>query len=311
MRGHRFLPFIFFILIFISLSSVRPVKVMAQSCGGPIPAKPLHIWATSGPSTGEVTLYWDEASYANRYAVAYGVERGKYIYGADNIGGEKDRKFTVNYLAPGKKYYFVIAAARDACSSPFSQEVSAVAMGGRKIVAVSQQIVSSKSVGLLAQATSDVAQVGKQRLWAASGPNIGEVTLHWQHADNADNYHLVYGREKDKFQYGALNIGKVDIFTVRGLTAGVTYYFALVPLVNNNPLYTTKQVRATAKMPVEIVEVEEEDLIQPEFKISAPPKTPRETTVEVPPSGFEDDGQLQVSPQVDEVNPPATLPPED
>lgn len=125
------------------------------------------------------------------------------------------------------------------------------------------------------------AETNKQNLTAVSGPKVGEVTLYWQMADSEDNYHLVYGREKDKFEYGALRVGKITSFNVRFLSPGTTYYFALVPLMGERPLYTTDSVKAIAQRPVEIVEVTEESLVKPEPSASMPQVTPNEK-LEVP-----------------------------
>src|SRR3989338_1621636 len=116
---------IIFVIALISASALAllsPPKASA-GCGGPYPPKPAKVWAKSGPAGGEVTLYWDEVPYANRFAVAYGMSSGKYTYGADNIGGTQSRSYTVKGLNPGGRYAFVLAAARDCASSPFSSEI--------------------------------------------------------------------------------------------------------------------------------------------------------------------------------------------
>lgn len=237
---------------------VHPSRVMAQGCGGPIPPAPAKVWAKSGPANGEVTLYWDKSPHADRYAVAYGTKSNWYQYGGNNIGGENTSWYTVKALQPGTTYYFKLAAAHGCASSPFSSEVHATASGWSTSVA--PQVVSG-SVGAPATVTSPVISatygpVGKQGLWAKSGPGVGEVTLYWQNTDSADNYHLVYGKEHGKFIYGALNIGKVTWFKVSKLTPGVTYHFALVPVMNGRALYTTDQVMVPAYQQAVVTVVE-------------------------------------------------------
>jgi hypothetical protein len=272
MRNLRPLISIFsFILIFTSLTSVVPKQIYASGCGGLTPSKPQTVKAVSGPNAGEVTLFWDQVPYANRYAIAYGTQSHNYIYGADNIGGEQSRSYTVKSLTPGVKYYFSMAAAHDCQSSPFSSEISAVATGGTVYAnptTVYQPAVTAPSVQSYVPAQTYQAQVsasvGKQNLHAYAGPGIGEVTLNWNHADNADNYHLVYGREGGKPTYGALNIGKVNSFNVKSLVPGAQYHFALVPVVSGRALYTTPEVVVYAKaVPVEVVQVEANVIPQP------------------------------------------------
>src|SRR3989344_4026820 len=116
------LGIIIFVIALISASALAllsPPKASAQ-CGGPYPPKPQMVWAKSGPGGGEVTLYWNEVPYANRYALAYGMSSGNYTYGADNIGGTQSRNYTVKGLNPAGRYAFVLAGARDCASSPFS-----------------------------------------------------------------------------------------------------------------------------------------------------------------------------------------------
>lgn len=88
--------------------------------------------------------------------------------------------------------------------------------------------------------------VGKLMFRAASGPKAGEVTLTWVDGDSADQYHLVYGTSSKNMQYGALNIGMNNVYTVGKLTPGTKYYFALVPVMNNMAMYTSEWVAAVA-----------------------------------------------------------------
>lgn len=245
------------VLALVSLSAFKPHAALAGDCGGPYPPKPAKVWAKSGPGSGEVTLYWDEVPYANRYAVAYGTESGKYLYGGDNIGGQMSRSYTVKYLSPGTKYYFRLAAARDCTSSPFSEEVSSYAAGG--------QVYQPKAEAPTVPAQTYAPQPVKQTwIKAMSGPAVGEVTLNWSHREDVDNYHLVYGTMAGKYEYGALNIGKVTSFTVSKLVAGKLYYFALVPVKGDRALYTSDPVIAYAKsMPVEVVQTSLQSLLQP------------------------------------------------
>lgn len=252
-----------FILTLVSLSTLmRPQAAKAADCGGPVPPRPLIVWAKPGSVGGQVTLYWDASPHANRYAVAYGTTSNKYMYGADNIGGENSRSYTVKSLAPGTKYYFRLAAANGCSSSPFSDEVMAQATGGAVMEAVkvasSQPVVSPKPAVVS-------KGVGVQKLWAKAGPKVGEVTLYWMNNENAENYHLVYGTEHNKFKYGQLNIGKINKFTVGKLVPGRQYHFALVPVMNGQAMYTTPQVMANATEG-EVVVTTKENLIQPKPK---------------------------------------------
>ncbi|OGG17275.1 hypothetical protein A3D78_03205 [Candidatus Gottesmanbacteria bacterium RIFCSPHIGHO2_02_FULL_39_14] len=234
------------VLTLFSLTALKPVLVAANDCGGPYPPKPDKVWTKSGPGGSEVTIYWNEVAYANRYAVAYGLESGKYLYGATNIGGTSSRSYTVKGLTPGTKYYLVLSAARDCSASPFSNEVTAWAGSGTVAYAKASasQAATTVSQGA-ASAKAMAVEAANLSVW--SGPGVGQVTLKWYHREDVDNYHLVYGTKMGQYEYGALNIGKVTQFTVGSLVPGRAYYFALVPVKGDRALYTGQGVRGVAK----------------------------------------------------------------
>jgi len=125
--------------------------------------------------------------------------------------------------------------------------------------------------------------VGKARLSARPGPKAGEVTLFWQHVDSAEDYHLVYGRAPGKYEYGALNIGRVNRFTVRQLSPGATYYFAIIPIFGQ-PLYTTEAVKAVAKMNITVIQTTPEALGKPTVELNkpSPPVVSEQPTITPP-----------------------------
>lgn len=269
------LSLVVFILVIASASMFSillvPSSVQAADCGGPYPPAPERVWATSGPMSGEVTLHWDATAYANRYAVAYGMESNGYTYGADNIGGSVSTSYTVKSLVPGAKYYFRIAAAKDCSSGPFSSEVAALAMTGETVavqpsmtseVPAAAQKVVAPSVSAVSPSVSG-GPTGKLMLSAVTGSMTGEVTVYWQNNESADNYHLVYGTSPNDMRYGALNIGKEMKYTVKSLIPGTKYYFSLVPVKGAIALYTTQSVSAVAGGGVEIVQTSPEALRQP------------------------------------------------
>lgn len=243
------------ILTLFSISAFRPSGVLADQCGGPFPPKPANFWAKPGPNAGQVTLYWNEVPYANRYAIAYGTTSGNYQYGATNVGNQSSRSYTVSGLSGGK-YYFVLAAARDCSSSPFSNEV--IVWAGNGPTTIASEKTGSTWSKPIAMSNS---------LWAKSGPGIGQVSLSWLHKEDVDNYHLVYGTSKGNYQYGALNIGKVTSFTVSSLVPGKTYYFAFVPVKGDRALYTSDAVTGVALAPLQqqVVLTTPENLSQPEI----------------------------------------------
>lgn len=91
--------------------------------------QPNHSLLPKTAAKGEVILNWLKLSdKADRYTIAYGVQPGTYIYGLPDVGNVNS--FTVNYLSPGTRYYFVVRGVNSCMPGPWSQEWSAVAPGG-------------------------------------------------------------------------------------------------------------------------------------------------------------------------------------
>lgn len=252
--------FFFFVLVLASSSLfIFPTQTQAAD-GGPIPPAPQKVWAQSGPNAGEVTLYWDEAPHADRYALEYGTSSNQYQYGAVNIGDSRSRSYTVKYLASGTTYYFRLAAAHGSASSPFSAETKAVATAGMVTL---PSVASPKSAVSVGPVTPKAA-VSNKMVWARSN-GMHEVTVSWTSMASADNYHIVYGTQPGKYSYGALNIGKTNSFKIGMLASGTTYYVAIVPVMNNRALFTTAPASVTTDSGTwaETVETTPANLIQP------------------------------------------------
>jgi len=66
------------------------------------------------------------------------------------------------------------------------------------------------------------------KIISAISAGKNEITLNWEKAaGNVTHYAISYGFMKGKPLYGNTNIGNVNSYTVKGLSAGVTYYFAV------------------------------------------------------------------------------------
>lgn len=240
-----YFPVIVFLLFLIPSGIVRPRSVFAADGG---PAGKLMLSAAPGPGSSEVTLSWKDADSADNYHLVYGTDSKNMQYGALNIG--RVNRYTVGKLNPGTRYYFSLVPVFNNLALYTSERVSAVSTEG------------SQGVQTSVQATTTNITEGKHMLVAGTGMREGEVVLSWRHMDDANNYHLVYGTSPGKYQYGVLNIGWVNGFTVRHLVPGATYYFALVPVKNDRALYTTREVSAAAKANIEVVQTTAEIVTQ-------------------------------------------------
>lgn len=250
------------LLFLTSIGLLKPGSVLAAEGGGP--AGKLMLRASSGPNAGEITLRWGNADSADNYHLVFGTNPKSMKYGALNIG--KSNVYTVGKLNPGTKYYFALVPVVNNMALYTSEWVSAFAKSGQ--VTSVTPVTSVKTVTSVTPVVKSTTRAAdKHWLIARSGPNEGEVTLNWRHADDANNYHLVYGTEHGKFKYGVLNIGWVTSYTVKKLVPGVTYHFALVPVKNDVALYTSDQVMAAARRNVQMVQTTKEAVMQPKIII--------------------------------------------
>ncbi len=67
-------------------------------------------------------------------------------------------------------------------------------------------------------------------LTATPGPDYGEITLRWDKKKYANRYAITYGTKWMDFEYGIPDVGDVNKFIVKGLRAGVKYYFVVTAI---------------------------------------------------------------------------------
>lgn len=280
--------FFLFLLVLTSASLFSPKSILAADQT----TNSHWLMAKPGPKASEVILTWRHAEDANNYHLVYGTEHGKFKYGATNIGWINS--FTVRGLVPGREYHFALVPVKNDVALYTTVQVMANAASGQVMEAKPSPVVAQPK----AAAPTTVTVAGnKHWLTAKPGPKGGEITLSWRHAEDANNYHLVYGTEHSKFKYGAINIGWINSFTVRGLVPGKLYHFALVPVKNDVALYTSEQVMVVAAGGVEVVQTTKEALRQPKPVVQPKQKVP------VPQKGNQIP-QLQISPATQATSTP-------
>lgn len=101
----------------------------APSCNNEAPKAPKIVSAvTSGKN--EITLIWEKPVSGNvsHYSVAYGLMKGKPLYGVANVGNVNS--FKVSGLSGGVTYYFIVKAVNDCTPSAASNEV-VMKVGGK------------------------------------------------------------------------------------------------------------------------------------------------------------------------------------
>ena len=101
-------------------------------------------------------------------------------------------------------------------------------------VGTSAPSVSKQTAKPVASQTGAVAQgamsgpVGRNGLRTYAGPGVGEVTLEWQRFfSDGENFSIHYGIQSKQYPYAVSHVGYIAIYTVKGLTPGTKYFFAV------------------------------------------------------------------------------------
>jgi hypothetical protein len=85
----------------------------APVCTAAKPPAPTLISVVRSGTTAQLT--WSAVTPVTNYAIFYGLEPGKYIYGVPNTGNVTS--YVVGSLQPGVKYYFAVRAVNDCMPS--------------------------------------------------------------------------------------------------------------------------------------------------------------------------------------------------
>lgn len=227
----KYLSFFSFLVLFSVAFSLTSKPALATA--GPVGLNQLMTEA--GPGAGQITLHWSRyAPNVDNYSIFYGTAPGQYQYAAASIGN--DVVYTVGYLQPGVRYYFLIQGyAQGQVLPQVTPEISDVAMSA-----------STTVVGT-------AGPFGQRQLSAVRGPGTGQVTLKWLSLlQNTTNFSLIYGIQPGTYIYGALNIapnatpGSWQTYTVNALNPGQRYYFAVVPMQGGEGILSSAEVSQVA-----------------------------------------------------------------
>ncbi|MCB9813257.1 MAG: carboxypeptidase regulatory-like domain-containing protein [Pseudomonadales bacterium] len=124
---------------------------VSPSCGDQKPGdKNPWLYAATAQSGTAILLYFtpadDPVSY---YAVEFGTESGKYIWGLTDIGSGGSRTYLVNSLQPNTTYFFKVRAGNGCAPGEWSNELSAKTKS-----AVSFKQFETKNISLVSIADS-------------------------------------------------------------------------------------------------------------------------------------------------------------
>ncbi len=112
------------------------------TCHKTAPAAPTNLRGVKSGANA-VSLTWDysHSTSVTHYSLVYGMQSGKYIYGADNIG--ITNTYTVRQLNPSTTYYFAVRAFNDCAAAGYSNEISVL---GSTIINMGNPSVAPKPV---------------------------------------------------------------------------------------------------------------------------------------------------------------------
>lgn len=96
------------------------------SCERATPGSAPWLYGAIAQDGKSILLYYTAANDpVDHYSLEYGIEPGKYIFGASNIGGKDGRTYLVQSLQPNTTYYFRVRAGNDCATGEWSNELSA------------------------------------------------------------------------------------------------------------------------------------------------------------------------------------------
>jgi len=161
------------------------------------------------------------------------------IIGLVNMAYSKNQanEFTVEYLIPGKTYYFMLLgmSGSDETKSGPVKAVAATTYTSVKPTDYSQ----SKNYEMPYLFT------------IGYGGSSGTVNVTWFDNDSADRYDIVYGVKPNEYLYGVQNVpyqeNLSNTFTIGALTPSKTYYFALVAERNGSVVLWSAPLSITAR----------------------------------------------------------------
>jgi 6-phosphogluconolactonase (cycloisomerase 2 family)/fibronectin type 3 domain-containing protein len=165
--------------------------------GVSLPNAPNNVSASSG--NGKVSVSWGSVANAQTYNLYYSTTKGEGVSGTKLAGVSSP--YTLSSLTNDTPYYFVVTTVNAAGESGASSEAQATPQAAA------------------ADAPADVS--------AAAGDS--SVTVSWSSVSGAKSYNLYY-QSSSKPVLGSSGIQITDVtspYTVKGLTAGLTYYFVV------------------------------------------------------------------------------------
>jgi subtilisin family serine protease len=179
------------------------------------PPVPTGLTATAG--NAKVNLSWNTSAGATSYHVSRSTTTGGgYIV----VATVTTTSYTDNGVVNGTKYYYVVSALKASVESGASSEASATPFGP-----------PSRPTGLT----------------ASSGPNSGQISLHWTAVTGATSYNVKRSRMNGG-SYSTVATGLTSPSYVNsGLTTGRQYYFVVSAVNASGQSSNSNQASAVAK----------------------------------------------------------------
>jgi len=163
---------------------------------------------TGTPGDRQVQLNWNALPDVPWYNVWLGTSRDSLVW----LEGTSDTSYSVSQLGNGSTYYFAVTTYIDGANGPFSNIVEITPVAPEETT--TEEPATDTSLVIELQAT----------------PGIGEVRLDWNALPDVYWYNVWFGTQRDSLEF--LEGTGSNSFTARQLSAGVPYYFAVTPYIN-------------------------------------------------------------------------------
>jgi len=168
------------------------------------------VLLTGTPGDTQIQLSWDAVPDVPWYNVWFGTTPSSLAW----LQGTSDTQYTVSPLGNGSTYYFAVTTYIDDVNGPFSNVVELVP-------------VAPDAQGAEADPTTDPDLV----IALSATPGINEVQLDWQALPGVGWYNVWFGTEEGSLEF--LEGTGSNSFTATQLSAGVPYYFAVTPYIDD------------------------------------------------------------------------------
>jgi len=148
------------------------------SCDKTAPSSAPLLWGATTKGANSILLQFGSVSGSvDNYALEFGTEPGKYLWGATAIGNESSREYLVKSLSANTTYYFRIRAGNGCATGDWSKEISAKTWGNvstNDLVFTSSELTPVKEDQKVTNSCQTYTVKSGDNLWFIASSLLGD-----------------------------------------------------------------------------------------------------------------------------------------